>query len=185
MASLYIVKEDLMGDYDYKVDVMTMNVNADQARKQARQTAISLLVTNPNVAALLAQDQTKPRFAELMISWLEELGWTDADRYFEAIPNPNNQNPGTPGQPQQPGAQPGQPPMPGAPMGSGAAQVAPQPAPQQAQAAPQQNPALQQVMGYYNYAPPNSLQGVPIWIQQKYEAKYGEGGAYPGGPGGQ
>jgi len=174
MASLYIVKEDLMGDYDYKVNVQTMNVNFDDQRKQARQTAISLLVTNPNVSALLAQDQTKPRFKELMISWLEELGWTDADRYFEQMPQ----------QPQQPGAQPGQPgqPQPGQPqpapqsaMGNGAAQTGP-PLPGGAGA-----PPLQQVFGYYNYAPPNSLQGIPIWVQERY----GENRPYPGSQGGQ
>lgn len=177
MASLYIVKEDLMGDYDYKVDVQTMNVNFDDQRKQARQTAISLLITNPNVSALLAQDQTKPRFKELMVSWLEELGWLDADRYFEPMPQ---QQPGAPmpqgGAQPVPGQQPGMPGTgPSSALGSGAAQTAP---PQQAAS----SPALQQVFGYYNYSPPNSLQGVPIWIQEKYASKYGTGGAYPGSP---
>lgn len=173
MASLFIVKEDLMGDYDYKVNVQTMNVNYDEQRKQARQTAISLLVTNPNVSALLAQDQTKPRFKELMVSWLEELGWADADRYFEQI----EQAPGQPGQPGQP-PQPGQPAAPGQPpsaLGSGAAQVGP-PAPPPQPAAP----PLQQVFGYYNYAPPNDLQGIPQWVQNKYTGR-----GYPGGPSGQ
>lgn len=173
MASLYIVKEDLMGDYDYKVNVQTMNVNYDDQRKQARQTAISLLVTNPNVSALLAQDQTKPRFKELMVTWLEELGWTDADRYFEQLPPPPQQ--GAPGQPGQPGAQPGQPPPPGgSALGSGAAQVGPP----QGAPAPQgpATPPLQQVFGYYNYAPPNSLQGIPQWVQNKYTGR-----GYPGG----
>lgn len=180
MAQLYIIKEDLMGDYDYKVDIQSMQVNADEQRKQARQTAISLLITNPNVSALLGQDGTKTRFKELMVSWLEELGWTDADRYFEPIPQ---QGAGQPGQEQQGQPQQGQPGIPGqqpSALGSGAAQVAP-PQPQQPA-----TPPLQQVFGYYNYAPPNSLQGVPIWVQQKYAAKYGTGGSFPGGPeGGQ
>jgi hypothetical protein len=173
-GQIYIVHDDLEGNYDYQVDVENMSVNSDDQRRQARQTTLSLLITNPNVVALLAQDNTKPKFKELMISWLEELGWPDAERYFEDMqpmsqPIPPEQDPlgqimgqmtqNAAGQgPQQPGL--------GVPAigGGGPAQ-----------------PALVAPDGYFNFAPPNSLMGVPAYIQQKYAAQSGTAGAY-GGP---
>ena len=181
-GQIYVTRMDLDGTYDYKVDVTSMAVNSDDQRRQARQTTISLLITNPNVVAMLAQDQTKPKFKELLISWLEELGWPDADRYFEMIPQ---QQAGQPGQ--QPGGQPGaqsQPPgqVPQLPLSPGEQQ-------QQSQglggptapAKPSQNPmGLVTPQGYFNWGPPNSLMGVPIAIQQRYAAKGGTAGAYYG-----
>lgn len=156
-GQIYVTKEDLDGMYDFQVNVETMSVNSDDKRKQARQTTMSLLVTNPNVSALLAQDGTKPKFKELMISWLEELGWTDADRYFEALPqNPAGAMPGQPGA--QPG-QPGQPPAPSEDAGKGNVPPAPS-----ASASPQ----LVTPFGYYNYAPANDLQGIPAYVANKY-----------------
>lgn len=176
-GQLYITKEDLMGTYDYQVDVQTMAVTSDEQRKQARQTAISLLITNPNVNAMLQQDGTKPKFKELMITWLEELGWPDADRYFQDLPPaqplPASQMPlggpgqgqGQPGQPQQ-GA-PAQPSGPSNPNGVGVPAA----------------PAFVTPEGYWNYAPPNSLQGAPIWMQQRYAAQKGTHGENPNFPG--
>ena len=81
---LYVEPKDLDGMYDFTIDVESMQVNYDEERKQARQAAVSLLATNPNVLQLLAMEQVKPKFKDLFVSWLEDLGFSDASRFFEA-----------------------------------------------------------------------------------------------------
>jgi len=194
-GQIYVTKEDLDGNYDYKVDVATMSINNDDTRRQARQTTVSLLITNPNVAAMLQQDNTKPKFKDLLISWLEELGWPDADRYFENITQPGPQGT-TPGQAQAGGAgqAPGQDPV--QQVMNQLQQASPQAQEQQQQglggptapAKPSADPmalAAQQVgmtkiPGYFAYSPQNSLMGVPAYVQQRYAAQYGTRGAYGG-----
>ena len=176
---VYVTREDLEGTYDYKVDVESMAVDTNDQRRQARQTTVSLLITNPNVAAMLQQDNTKPKFKELLISWLEELGWPDADRYFEPI-NPENGQ----GQPQQQGPQG---PDPAAQIMQQLQQNSPQAqqgmggpsAPARPSVNPQQT-GLVTPPGYFNMSPPNSLMGVPAYIQQRYAAQKGTAGAYGG-----
>lgn len=85
-AKLAIEPEDLVGTFDFSVDVQSMTVNADEERKQARQAAISLLATNPNVTQMLVAEGVKPKFKELFVTWLEDLGFSDAERYFEKAP---------------------------------------------------------------------------------------------------
>jgi hypothetical protein len=84
-GQLYIEPSDLNGLYDFSIDVQSMQVSADEERKQARQQAVTMLTTNPNVIAMLAQDQVKPKFKELFVIWLEDLGFTDAGRFFEKM----------------------------------------------------------------------------------------------------
>lgn len=82
-ARIYLESEDLNGMFDFSIDVQSMQANADDARREGRQTAVNLLVSNPNVGALLQQEGYKPKFRELFTQWLEDLGFTDAERYFE------------------------------------------------------------------------------------------------------
>ncbi len=82
-GELQIEPEDVQGMFDFSIDVQSMTVNSDEERRQARQTAVSLLVSNPNIIMLLQQEGVKPKFKELFISWLDDLGFTDAERYFE------------------------------------------------------------------------------------------------------
>lgn len=82
-AVLYIEPADVKGSFDFAVDVESMQVNADEERKQARQAAVSLLATNPNVTQMLLQEGVKPKFKELFVTWLEDLGFSDAERFFE------------------------------------------------------------------------------------------------------
>lgn len=82
-GELAIEPEDIMGQFDFTVDVQSMMVNSDDERKQARQAAVSMLATNPNILQLLATEGVKPKFKELFVSWLEDTGFTDADRFFE------------------------------------------------------------------------------------------------------
>jgi hypothetical protein len=126
-GSLIIQPQDLEGMFDFSVDVESMQVNADEEKKNSRQMAVQLLASNPNVLMLLSQENTKPKFKELFVSWLQDLGFTDAEKYFEK------------GQVQLPGQQgmPGQSGM----SGGGAAPSAPP-----TQASPQINPPSNQAM---------------------------------------
>ena len=94
-GELHIEPDDIKGSYDFSIDVQSMTVNSDEERKQARQTAVSLLVSNPNILMLLQQEGVKPKFKELFISWLDDLGFSDAERYFEQV----SETPGAPGAP--------------------------------------------------------------------------------------
>lgn len=85
-GNLYIEPSDLNGLYDFAIDVESMQVSANEERKQARQQAVNMLTTNPNVIAMLAQEQIKPKFKELFTIWLEDLGFADAGRFFEKMP---------------------------------------------------------------------------------------------------
>jgi len=82
-GELHIEPEDLRGNFDFSVDVESMTVSADEEKRQGRQTAVSLLVSNPNLLALLQQEGVKPKFKELFVTWLEDLGFGDAGKYFE------------------------------------------------------------------------------------------------------
>jgi hypothetical protein len=101
MGRLYVEPEDLSGMYDYIADVRSMALNAGQDEKMSRDKAMTTLLTNPNASALLQQENVKPKFKELFISWLEDSGFKDAGRYFEG--SANNSEAAPPGAPQPPG----------------------------------------------------------------------------------
>lgn len=83
-GQLYMEPEDINGLFDFSIDVESMAANADDMRRDGRQQALNLLVSNPNVLAMLQQDGIKPKFKDLFVSWLEDLGFQDAERFFEA-----------------------------------------------------------------------------------------------------
>mgnify|MGYP001611916319 CR=1 FL=1 len=92
-GELYVQPEDVKGSFDFIVDVQSMTLNASEDRKQTQQVAMSMLVSNPNVSMMLAQEGIKPKFKELFVTWLEDLGFTDADRFFERmLPNEGQSN---------------------------------------------------------------------------------------------
>lgn len=99
-GNLYVEPEDIKGQFDFSIDVESMTVTADEERKQARQTAVSLLVSNPNIIALLQQEGVKPKFKELFVTWLEDLGFNDAQKFFEATEQPGQGGPAGAGQDQ-------------------------------------------------------------------------------------
>jgi hypothetical protein len=80
---LYVEPDDINGLYDFSIDVESMSSNADDMRRDGRSQALNLLVSNPNVMAMLQQDGVKPKFKDLFVSWLEDLGFQDAERFFE------------------------------------------------------------------------------------------------------
>ena len=121
-ALLAIEPKDLKGGYDFIVDVESMAVDSDAQRQDARQAAVTMLATNPNILMLLSSEQYKPKFKELFVTWLEDLGFTEADRYFEksqqaqAGGQPGAAPGGAPGG--MPGAAAGGPPPSGIPGGT-------------------------------------------------------------------
>jgi len=114
-AKLYIEPSDLMGDYDFVADVQSMAVNAGEEEKGARDKAITALLSNQNVLMLLQQEGFSPKFKDLFVTWLEDYGFKDADKFFQK----SEQAPG--GMPQIPG-QPGRPAMPDMPERPGTMQ---------------------------------------------------------------
>ncbi len=89
-GDLHIEPEDLMGTFDFVADVESMAINADADEKQGRQTAVTLLTNNPNVSQMLAMENVKPKFKELFVTWLEDLGFSDAEKYFESTTPPSS-----------------------------------------------------------------------------------------------
>jgi hypothetical protein len=84
-AQLAIEPDDINGEFDFIIDVESMQVSADEERKTGRQAAITLLSSNPNVTQMLAAENIKPKFKDLFVVWLEDLGFADADRFFEKV----------------------------------------------------------------------------------------------------
>uniref|UniRef100_A0A6M3LE63 Putative portal protein n=1 Tax=viral metagenome TaxID=1070528 RepID=A0A6M3LE63_9ZZZZ len=93
-ASLAIEPDDINGSFDFSIDVQSMQVSADEEKKQGRQQAISLFATNPNITQMLAAEGVKPKFKELFVTWLEDVGFDDASRFFEAAPQGQVGEPG-------------------------------------------------------------------------------------------
>lgn len=87
-AEIYFEPDDVLGQYDFFVDVESMSVNNNEQRKQAQQSAITMLTSNQNVSALLATENYQPKFKDLFVTWLEDLGIQGAERYFKEIENP-------------------------------------------------------------------------------------------------
>lgn len=93
---LYVEPSDINGNFDFTIDVETMAANSDDQKRNARQTAVQLLVSNPNVLMMLGQEGVKPKFKDLFVTWLEDLGFNDADKYFEGA-KAQGEMPGMPG----------------------------------------------------------------------------------------
>ena len=109
-GELHVQPSDLMGDYDFIADVRSMSISSDDNMKSARNKAVTAILSNPNVIALLQQEKVRPKFKELFVSWLEDSGFRDAERFFESLPETEAPLPGgVPGQGAVP-APPGIPP---------------------------------------------------------------------------
>lgn len=86
-AELYVVPEDLEGDFDYIADVKSTGLGADQELMMGRQRAIELVSTNQGVLQLLAGEGWKPKIKDLLVSNFEDQGLRDAEKFFEKIDN--------------------------------------------------------------------------------------------------
>lgn len=84
-AELYLVPEDLEGNYNYIPDVKSMSAGADQDMRRATQQATELLFNNQAVLSLLQQEGVRPNTKEILMEQFENAGTRDASRYFTQI----------------------------------------------------------------------------------------------------
>ena len=105
-AELSIVPEDLNGNYDYIADVKSMAIGAGEELARARAKAMDRFV-DPTVNQMLLSEGFRPKIKEMLSADLESTGLRDAERFFEAIENEQQQI--NPNDPQAGGVVPGQP----------------------------------------------------------------------------
>lgn len=84
-AELYVVPEDLKGDFDYIADVKSTSIGSDAELMAGRQRAIELVSNNQGVLTLLAGEGWKPKIKDLLISSFEDAGLKDAEKFFEKV----------------------------------------------------------------------------------------------------
>jgi hypothetical protein len=85
-GSLVVEPEDVRGNYDYVADVQSMALGAGDSERVARDQAMKTLLTSPVAIQLLEKEDVKPKFKELFIAWLQDSGFKDAEKFFEAAP---------------------------------------------------------------------------------------------------
>ena len=119
-ADLYVEPMDFDGDYDFIVDVKSMEMGAEQEFIESRQQALAM-IKDPAILQLLQMEGYKPKVRDLLVSVLNEGGLNDSQKYFErAEVNPVEGQAGQAGgvqPPQQVGGLPGTPPA--GPQGGG------------------------------------------------------------------
>jgi hypothetical protein len=93
MGSLVIAPEDLSGTYDYIPDVQSMALPDDSQITAAKRMLLDLTL-NPTTVQTLQQEGYRMNYKMLIEDFFEELGFKDANKYFERAQN----------EPQQPGA---------------------------------------------------------------------------------
>jgi hypothetical protein len=86
VGSLVVEPEDLKGSFDFIADVQSMQLGAGDDERSGRDMAMKTILQSPVTVQLLQQDKVKPKFRELLVAWLDDNGFKDAEKYFEAIP---------------------------------------------------------------------------------------------------
>lgn len=108
MGNLIIEPGDLTGNYDYIPDIGSMSDTANGDAIKAKSEAIALLTANPQVAQMMMSEQKRVKVTELIVDYLEDIGFKNADQYIEALQpqggmNALDQTGGDPLQQGQPG----------------------------------------------------------------------------------
>jgi hypothetical protein len=104
-ANLVLIPDDMDGNFDYIVDVKSMELGSSVEYINNRQQAITM-VKDPLMLQMLAQEGWKPKVKDLLVSIMNEGGLNDSQKYFERV----TQNPSVPGgNPQVPGVVPNSP----------------------------------------------------------------------------
>lgn len=83
VGKLIVEPEDLEGSFDFIADVESMALNAGKDEQAGRDQAMKTILTSPNAMQLLQQENVKPKFKQLLIAWLVDNGFKDAEQYFE------------------------------------------------------------------------------------------------------
>jgi len=83
-GKLVVEPEDLKGNFDFIADVESMALGAGQEERAGRDRAMQAILTSPVITQMLQQEKIKPKFKELLIAWLNDNGFKDAEKYFES-----------------------------------------------------------------------------------------------------
>jgi hypothetical protein len=83
-GALVLEKDDFSGSYDYIADVESMELPNKKDEMNAKRLTLEI-AKDPVVAQLMAAEGKRMKFSQLMEDWLEELGFKDADKYFEKL----------------------------------------------------------------------------------------------------
>jgi len=81
-AELSVVPEDLDGFYDYTPDTQSMALGSGEQQLQGKQKAVEMLL-NPTLQGMLQSNGVKINLKELLVNYLEDLGNSDAEKFFE------------------------------------------------------------------------------------------------------
>lgn len=84
-GTISIGKEDLLGDYDYVVDIEAMGMPNDQVEVAARNMVSDLLLKTQNN---INQDGFKFKWKEYIVDLGEKAKLKNMEQYFEAMPEP-------------------------------------------------------------------------------------------------
>lgn len=84
VGSLIVEPDDLAGNYDYIPDVGSMASNADDASIRSKTEAIAMAI-NPQAQQLLMAEGYRPKLKDLLVDHYEDIGFKNADQYFEKI----------------------------------------------------------------------------------------------------
>ena len=84
-GSLVLTPEDLNGNYDYIVDIRSMEARDNENLRNTQQ--MIELLKDPNTVGLLQQEGYQVKVKEVIQDYLELLGAKDAEKYFEKIQN--------------------------------------------------------------------------------------------------
>lgn len=105
-AEVSLVPEDIDGAYDYVSDVKSMALGSGEQQLEGTKAAVEMLL-NPQNQQMLMQAGVKIKIQDLLIDYLEDLGQSDASKYFDETVQTIQQPPGSqPGLGLQQGAPP-------------------------------------------------------------------------------
>lgn len=82
MGKLYLVPDDVSGNYDYIADVEPMQASSSIEEKKNVLEAISLLL-NPQVGQMLLAEGKKAKISELLVDLFDRNGLKGSEKYFE------------------------------------------------------------------------------------------------------
>lgn len=83
VGEMIIEPKDLKGTFDYIPDVESMSIQREEDAKMKLQ--MLSMISNPAMVAQMAQEGVKPKLHDLLVEAFEDVGFKDADRFFETV----------------------------------------------------------------------------------------------------
>jgi len=91
-AEVSMVPEDLDGYFDYIPDTQSMALGSGEQQLAGTKAAVEMLM-NPQNQEMLMQSGVKIKIQDLLIDYLEDLGKSDASKYFDETVQQQPQSP--------------------------------------------------------------------------------------------